>query len=208
MTNIPAAIRKIRLPDLPTLIIIAALFVSAPRLAAALSFVEPQFLGLPIELLTGPAFGLSTAGATVYVWDIYRGTRKGAKMRNWLMIGWAALLVLIAAILVPGMVVELRKSELAELVKPPWDWLWCSILALSAEGVVGLVALARSIAMPKAKPEKTQASTELAQAKHKRFACDLCGAQASLSGRPFRTPQAIAAHKRWCKASAPHPRSK
>lgn len=192
-----ATVRKIKLPDLPTGIIIAALLVSAPRLGAALSFVEPQFLGLPIELLTGPAFGLSTAGATVYVWDVYKNSRKTAKMRNWLMIGWGALLVLIAVVLVPGMVVELRKSELAELVKPGWDWLWCFVLALSAEGTVGLVALARSIATPKAKPEKPQASKP-AQAKQKQFACDLCDAQAGKDGKPFRTPQAVAAHKRFC----------
>ncbi len=179
--------------DLSTLIIVSALLVSAPRLAAALSAVEPAFLGLPIELLTGPAFGLSTAGATVYVWHTYND-RKKLKLAPWLMFGWIALLGLIAIILVPGMVVEMRKSELASLLKPPWDIVWCFLLAISSELVVGLAALARSIAAPRAKG-KSQSAPKATQ---KIFSCDLCGAQASISGKPFRSMQAVSAHKRFC----------
>lgn len=183
--------------QLPTLIIIAALLVSAPRLAAALSFVESSFLGLPVEALTGPAFGISTAVATVYVWHVYQ-ERKRLKLATWLLVGWFALLTLLAIILVPGMVLELRKSELAALLKPGWDIAWCTLLAISSELVVALAALAQAIAIPQARQSNAQASTEPAQKKSKHFVCDVCGATATASGKPFCTMQAVNAHKRFC----------
>ena len=184
--------------QLPTLIIMAALCVSAPRLAAALSFVESSFIGLPVEVLTGPAFGISTAAATVYVWHIYQD-RKQLKLAKWLLVGWFALLTLLAAILVPGMVLQLRKSELADLLKPPWDIIWCTLLAISSELVVALAALAQAIATPKAKDKeqsKAQAQPVAAESKaepvQEQFECVGCG-------RMFDVIQARSAHyPRFC----------
>ena len=194
--------------DLPAIIIIAALLVSAPRLAAALSFVEPAFLGLPIELMTGPAFGLSTAGATVYVWHTYQ-RRDKIKHARLMLCGWIVLLAFVAIILVPGMVVELRKSELAELLKPPLDIIWCSLLAISSELVVGLAALARTVATPKQRVKKSEPALSEPQAKMSEpevqaivHRCDRCGATANKSGIPFATKQAVNAHKRFCKGEA------
>lgn len=142
----------------PTFIIAAALLVSAPRLASALAFVEPPFLGLPIAMVTGPAFGLTTAGATVYVWHVYQ-ERKRLSLAKFLLVGWCILLGLIALVLVPGMVVEIRASPLADLLRPPLDIVWCIALAISSEIVVALAALASAIAEPK-KREETKKSAE------------------------------------------------
>lgn len=168
--------RETVLKHAPTLIIAAALLVSAPRLAAAFAFVEPEFLGLPVEILTGPAFGLSATGAAVYVWQVYED-RKTSKLAKFLPAGWGILLILIAFALVPGMVVEVRAGPLTELLPPPWDVAWCACLALASEGAIALTALAKSIAEPKkrgGKTEGTKQTTSKKPAKTYNAACPLC----------------------------------
>lgn len=164
----------------PTFIIGFALLVSAPRLAAAFAFVEPSFLGLPVEIITGPAFGLTATGAAVYVWQVYEDRGKGSrppKFAKLLPIGWAILLALIAVALVPGMVLEVRASPLSESLPPPWDVAWCVALALASEIVVALTALAKSVAEPKKREEKkggAEGTASKKPAKTYTAACSLC----------------------------------
>lgn len=166
---------------LPNAIIFAALFVSAPRLAAAFALVEPELVGLPVEVLTGPAFGMTATCATVYVWHVYETKGKGSrppKFAKWLPVGWALLLVLIAVVLVPGMVVEVRSSKVADLLPPPWDVAWCAALALASECVVALTALAKSVAepkKPKAKKGGNEGTISERPAKFHVATCSLCG---------------------------------
>lgn len=183
----------------PPIIIFAALAVSAPRLASALSFVEPPFLGFRIEMITGPAFGVTTAGATVYIWHVYQ-ERKRLKLAPVLLIGWCILLALIALILVPGMVLEVRAGPLADSLIPPFDILWCIALALSSEVVVGLAALASAIAKQEQKKEKqepAQVTVEQPQSEkdngREPALCPFCE-------RSFGSVQAVSAHLRFCEA--------
>ena len=186
----------------PTAIIIAALLVSAPRLAAALAFVEPPFLGLPVEALTGPAFGLTTMGATVYVWHVYQ-ERKRLSLAKWLPVGWCILLGLIALILVPGMVLEIRSGPLASLLVPPLDVAWCIALSLASELVVALAALTHAIAEPKQKKKTQEPATETQSEKdngHKPASCTWCGGT-------FGSKQGVNAHLRFCEAYQEHKES-
>lgn len=148
---------------LPNAIIFAALFVSAPRLAAAFSLVEPPLAGFPIERITGPAFGFCVIGCAVYTWNVWETkikrlkNEKSIRRVNLLLVGWAGLLVLIAVALVPPMLLELRTSKLAALISWPWDLVYCIVIALATEGVIALVAFAKSIAEP-ANPKRATAN--------------------------------------------------
>jgi hypothetical protein len=180
---------------IPIAIIIAALFVSAPRLASALAFVEPPFMGFPVELLTGPAFGITAAGTTVYVWHIYQ-QRKRLKLAPLLLAGWIGLLALIALIIVPGMVLEVRSSPLADLLSSPLDVLWCVALSVSSEVVVALAALASALSEKQSKKSERTDSQEQKQSDkgdgHKPQTCPHCE-------RVFSSKQALSAHLRWCE---------
>jgi hypothetical protein len=148
---------------LPNAIIFAALFVSAPRLAAAFALVEPSLAGLPIERITGPAFGFCLTCCAVYTWGVWETKIKRLKNEkailrvNLLLAGWVALLVLMTIMLVPPMVMELRAIEF--IIPPPWDILYCIVVAVATEGVVAVTAYAKAIAEP-AKPRKGGGASE------------------------------------------------
>jgi len=185
----------------PIAIIGGALLVVVPRLAAAFAFVEPSFFGLPTVLVTGPGYGLATAGATLYTWHVYQ-QRKRLKLAWLLLVGWLLLLIIIAVILVPGMVVQLRSGPLAVLLPPPLDFAWCAIVAVSSELVVALAALATAMskeASTKAKVERTEPAKAAARSNgHKRLVCPFCGTDRNASGEPFATQNALNAHSGRC----------
>ena len=63
-------------------------------------------------------------------------------------------MVLATIILLPGTVVQVRKSMLADVLPWPLDALWCALLMLSPEILVGVSALA--FALKRDKPVKRQ----------------------------------------------------
>ena len=118
--------------------------VSVPRLAAVFAIAEPMFLGLPTAVITGPGYGLATAACALYVWHVYQ-KRKGVKLAKWLIVGWAILLAIVAVILTPAIMAQLRGVALIDLLPFPLDLLWSALLSISSELVAGLAALATAI---------------------------------------------------------------
>ena len=158
----------------PIVIAIAAALVTVPRLAAAFALVEPGFMGLQTAWITGPGYGILTLTTAAYSLRVYQ-ERKKLALARWILIGWGAILILASLILLPGMVVELRRSMLAAVLPWPLDALWCALLAVSPEIIVGIAALA--FALSKDKAEKKPAKPAISKAK--RFPCQLCSYVAS-----------------------------
>ena len=153
----------------PVIIVISAACVTVPRLAAAFAMVEPEFLGLQTAWITGPGYGILAIAAATYSLQTYQ-ERKRLSLARWILVGWATILVLASLILLPGMVVQVRQSMLANVLPWPLDAAWCLLLAVSPEILVGIAALA--FALNKNKPEPKPVKP--APKPDKRFHCQHC----------------------------------
>ena len=153
----------------PIVIIVSAALVTIPRLAAAFAMVEPGFMGLETAWITGPGYGVLAMIAAAYSLQVYQDRKKLALAR-WILIGWGTILALASLILLPGMVVEVRQSKLATVLPFPLDVLWCALLAVSPEIIIGIAALA--FALSKDKAAKKPATPTKSQATQ--FPCQHC----------------------------------
>ena len=176
---------------LPLVIVIAAACVTVPRLAAAFAMVEPGFMGISTAWITGPGYGVLAMAAAVYSLQTYQ-ERKALKLAHWILVGWGVILVLASLILLPGAVVMVRQSMLADVLPYPLDALWCLLLMLSPEILVGVSALAFALKREKpatSRPKPTPSKVEPIVSEAKQFPCQHCGFVGS-------TQAALNAHQR------------
>ena len=157
---------------MPLVIVASAALVTVPRLAAAFALVEPGFMGVQTAWITGPGYGVLAMSAAVYSLQTYQ-ERKNLKLARWILVGWAAILVLASLILLPGMVVQVRQSMLADVLPPPLDAVWCGMLALSPEILVGVSALAFALKRDKPAASKPKPRPPVVEPV-KRYPCQLC----------------------------------
>ena len=177
----------------PAVIVVAALLVTVPRLASAFAMVEPGFLGVQTAWVTGPGYGILAMVTAAYSLQVYQ-ERKSLKLARWILVGWGLILVLASLILLPGMVVQLRRSELAGVLPPPLDAAWCAVLAVSPEIIVGIAALAFALKPSKLAGSRPQpASRQLKPARL--FTCSHCSYKA-------KTQAGLNAHQRKHKPGA------
>ncbi len=168
----------------PIIIVIAAACVTVPRLAAAFALAEPGFRSIDTAWITGPGYGILAIAAATYSLQVYQ-ERKTLKLARWILVGWGAILILASLILMPGMVVQVRRSMLADVLPWPLDALWCLLLALSPEILVGISALA--FALKRDKP--ATATAKPAIHKPTQFPCQHCNYTA-------KTQAGLNAHQR------------
>jgi len=157
----------------PIIIVISAALVSIPRLAAAFVAVEPGFMGLDTAWVTGPGYGILAMTTAEYSLQVYQ-ERKKLKLARWILVGWGAILVLASLILLPGMVVQVRRSMLTDVLPPPLDALWCLLLAVSPEILVGIAALAFALKRDKPEREPVKPVVKPATSHASQFPCQHC----------------------------------
>ncbi len=138
------------------------MLVMVPRLAAAFVVAEPGFMGLDTAWLTGPGYGVLAVMTAAYSLQVYQ-QRKSLKLARWILAGWGVILLLASAILMPGMLVMVRRSELAAVLPFPLDVIWCAVLAISPEIIVGIAGLAFALSSDAKK--KTTTTTVVSRKK-------------------------------------------
>lgn len=189
--------------NLGNIILIGTLLVGVPRYAAAFAQAEPTFMGVTIAPITGLGFGLLIEVGIYYVVDSwFDARRRGLKLSWLLLLGFVIQLVIAPFVIAPAIVGHMTANpgELAKVLTwRPGLWLWAIIVAASPEL---LLAAAAAASFMRQKAGKKKDDSEEKPTKSKKaarppsFACDVCGAVAGKSGKPFGSRAAVNAHQR------------
>lgn len=135
---------------LPFAIVIAALVVSAPRLAVAFLLADGvginERVQVAVYVLTGVASGIVLTGGNVY---LAHALAEHWKRRGglWviLLVSWALFLGFAVVLIAPALVYGLTHSVLAEvLASAQTRWAWAIVAALSVE-VLAAAAMAAHV---------------------------------------------------------------
>lgn len=159
-------------------VVIAALLVSAPRLAMAFLLADGVQLAPAVEMWvfagTGVASGVVLTGGNVYLAHaLAEHWRRRGGLWAILLVAWTLFLVFAILLIAPALVYGLNHSALATvLTTPAARWGWSVVAALSVEV---LAAAAMAAGVLSAEPSKPSAEGKRTE-----------GIQAALSGRIVR----------------------
>lgn len=131
-------------------IAVAALLVSAPRLAMAFLLADGVLIGAEIQSVvyggTGIASGVVLTGGNIYLAHALAAhwKRRGGLWAI-LLVAWASFLAFAVILIAPALVYGLTHSVLAEVLSTPgWRWFWGIVAALSVE-ILAAASMAASV---------------------------------------------------------------